>query len=748
MAHPARDANDLRPSYLAAVATSLGVLLLYVVTLSPSTAMWDASEYMAAAYTFGIPHPPGNPLFVLLGRTFAILPIAPSTAERLNLLAAVCSALSAGFWFLIAERILAQGGLGRGPRIVGGVIASVVGATAFTVWNQSVVSEKVYTISLLGLALLSWLAIRWSSKPDGAAADRILILIAYLLGLGYANHPAGMLAGPALVVLVLVRRPRTLLRPRLLATAAAALVFGLTPFLIQPIRASHHPPINMGETTACASGPRLDCLVSGTTYDRWTAHITREQYGKPSLLDRQAPFTGQLGTYWLYFEWQWLRDADGNAGALPRMLALLFLGVGLYGGYRHYRRARDSFWYLATLLFTVGPLLVWYMNFKYGFTHWRLMGNGFDGTFAEVRDRDYFFLWSFSSFGVWVGLGLTAIWETIATRLSALGATGQRTLGAPARRAWLMAAPVLVLALVPLIGNWSAASRAGDSFTRQWAADLLNSVEPYGILITNGDNDTYPLWYAQEVEGIRKDVTVAVTSLLATDWYIRQIMRRPVYEYDVARGPAIYATRSWPKPRHGPVKMSFEQVDSIPDFVRLDQPQLFKHDSIVAEIPPGFLTRDQLIVLRFIRDSFPERPVYFAASSYGQQLGLGPYLVQQGLADRLMGAPVIPSAALLPVQGAGILDVNRSHDLWTKVYGGPRDLTARDGWVDRASVDIPMRYVITGALLAEGLERGGKATDAAAVMDTVMKVASATGLSSLFAPLPPDTPAAERDRGP
>ncbi|MGH7720800.1 MAG: glycosyltransferase family 117 protein, partial [Gemmatimonadaceae bacterium] len=414
MPHPARPTNDLRPSYLAAGIVSLAVLALYVITLSPTTAMWDASEYMAAAYTLGVPHPPGNPLFVLLGRTFSVLPIAPDVAQRINLLAALCSALSAGFWFLVAERVLAHWGLGRAQRIAGGAVAALVGATAFTVWNQSVVNEKVYTVSLLGLAAISWLAYRWSSDPDGARADRILVLIAYLLGLGYTNHPAGMLAAPAVAVLVLVRRPRTVLRPRLLAVAVLGVLLGLTPFLTQPIRASHHPPINMGETAACAAGPRVDCLTSAETLQRWKAHVTREQYGKPSLLDRQAPFAGQLATYWQYFEWQWLRDPFGGAGALPRMLALLFLFVGLYGGYQHARRERHGFWYLAVLAFTVAPLLVWYMNFKYGYTQWLRMGEGFDDTFAEVRDRDYFFLWSFSSFGVWVGLGLVAIWQSLA----------------------------------------------------------------------------------------------------------------------------------------------------------------------------------------------------------------------------------------------------------------------------------------------------------------------------------------------
>src|SRR5678816_2991275 len=97
--------HDYRPSYLAAAITSAAVFVLYVLTLSPSTAMWDTSEYIAAAYTLGLPHPPGNPLFVLIGRVFSVLPIAPGVAMRINLLAALSSAISAAMWFLITERV-------------------------------------------------------------------------------------------------------------------------------------------------------------------------------------------------------------------------------------------------------------------------------------------------------------------------------------------------------------------------------------------------------------------------------------------------------------------------------------------------------------------------------------------------------------------------------------------------------------------------------------------------------------------
>src|SRR6266550_2749369 len=206
---------DYRPSYNAALGVSLVTLALYLITLAPSTAMWDTSEYITAAYTLGLPHPPGNPLFVIVGRVFSILPIASSIAVRINILAAVCSAVSAGMWFLITERVLVSWFPERWQRILGGTLAALIGGTAFTVWNQSVVNEKVYTVSLLGIAIISWLMIRWCDEPDGRKADRTLVLVAYLCGLGYANHMAGMIAAPAVGLAVLIVRWQTVLRWKL-----------------------------------------------------------------------------------------------------------------------------------------------------------------------------------------------------------------------------------------------------------------------------------------------------------------------------------------------------------------------------------------------------------------------------------------------------------------------------------------------------------------------------------------------------
>ena len=722
---------DYRPSYKAAGLVALAVLGLYALTLAPSTAMWDASEYIAAAYVLGIPHPPGNPFFMLIGRVFAVLPVAPNVAMRINVLAALCSAVAAAVWFLVAERVMVSWLPRRWQRVVGGAAAALIGATAFTVWNQSVVNEKVYTVSLAFFAIVSWLVVRWCDEPDAPKADRLLILAAYLIGLGYTNHPAGLLVGPAVAAGVVLRKPSTLLNWRLLVKGALAFTLGLTPFIYQPIRAAHFPAINEGEPTACTVKLEASCTFTKQTYERLMANINREQYGKPSLGERQAPFTGQVDMWWTYFRWQWIRDAYNEHRALQSGLAVLFLALGLVGGYAHWKRDRQSFWFFGPLVFSVTLALIFYMNFKYGASQAPELGNDVP---REVRDRDYFYLWSFSTWGVWAALGLVWVWETVAALLgSERVKLGRETVDVPTDRSWKLASPVMALAVIPLFTNWTQASRAGHRDTSAFAKDLLNSVEPYGILVTVGDNDTFPLWYAQEVEGVRKDVLIANTSLLNTDWYARQMVRRPVYTYDAARGPAVYRDQQWVKPSGPPVKLTMQQVDSIPLAIALDQPQTFQAGPLAATISQPQLYKADLLVLYMIRDAWPQRPVYFSrtAGGYGQELGLQQHLLTQGLARKLVPTAPTQGRDTVLVQGEGFVDLKRTLTLWN-TFEGPKALIARNSWVDPPSVGIPNLYTISGIMLSDALERTGRSAEAQQVLKTAEGVARATRTASEF----------------
>jgi hypothetical protein len=722
------DRNGYKPSYIPAAIAAALVFILYLLTLAPSVAMWDTGEYMAATKVLGLPHPPGNPFFMLLGHAFASLPLPVSYGARINIMAALASALSAGFWFLITERIVSRWILERWQRLVVAGLSTLIGATAFTVWNQSVVNEKVYTVSLLFFTIVSWLMIEWMEDPDAPTADRLLILVAFLLGLGYSNHPAGFLPLPAAGVAILAVRWRTLLRWKLVLTALAALVLGLTPFIYEPVRAAYFPGINEGAPTACETKLEAGCTFTTLTKDRLMANINREQYGKK--LERGADYPAQVGMWWLYFKWQWLRDSHATMQGTQFVLGFVFLTLGLLGGYVHWQRDRRTFWYFGPLMFTMTLALIYYLNFKYGWSQ----DPGAQDVAREVRDRDYFYIWSYSAWGVWAAIGLSFVWEQLA---HVLGGEEERVderpkgkkqvvaASWPSRRGFIRATPILLIALIPLFANWKYASRAGHYFTDQWAHDYLNSLEPYAIVITNGDNDTFPLWYAQEVEGVRRDVTVAVTTYLDTDWFVRQMIRRPIATYDAAKGPSIYRNQVWKKPSGPPLKMSFADADAIPEYIQINEPQVFRQGNIVLNVEPGYLVRDELVLLRLIKDAFPERPIYLSTGGGGTLArSMQPYLVSQGFVQKLVDHPVTETPATPRVSGL-FIDLDRTKALWDSIYRAPAGLIKEGDWIDRASVGIPYTYAFTGAVLAEGLSRRGDAAGANAVMARVKQIVKA-----------------------
>jgi hypothetical protein len=728
------DRNGYAPSYLGAAIASALVFVLYLVTLAPSVEMWDTGEYMAAVKVLGLPHPPGNPFFMLLGHAFASLPLPVSYGARINILSALASACAAGFWFLLTERIVARWMVARWSRLTAAALATALGATAFTVWNQSVVNEKVYTVSLLFFAIVSWLVLQWIDNPDSPHADRIVVLVCFLLGLGYSNHPAGFLPVPAAGIALLATRWRTLLRPRLVAASLGALLLGLTPFIYEPIRAAHFPAMNEGAPTACTTELKASCTFDAVTWQRLKFNVARGQYGEK--LVRGAPFSAQIGMWWLYFKWQWLRDAHATMPGSQFIVAFFFLMLGLVGGYVHWQRDRRTFWYFGPLMFTMTIALIYYLNFKYGWSQ----DPGLSDVDREVRDRDYFYIWSYSAWGIWAAIGLTFVWEQLA-RLVDRARGGEESIRAqtktsrkppvprtpvlswPSTAAFKFSAPIILFAVIPFFANLTSATRANHRFTEQWAHDYLDSLEPYAIVITHGDNDTFPLWYAQEVEGVRRDVTVAVSTYLDTDWYVRQMIRRPIETYDAAHGPAIYRDKVWKKPTRPPLKMTLKEADAIPDYIEIDRPQIFRQGEIVLPIHPGYLERNQLVLLRLIKDALPERPIYVSTGA-GLGLPLEPYLLSQGFVQKIVDHRLTDSAAT-PLIGGLFLDLERTRQLWDTVYRAPEELMKEGDWVDRASFGIPYTYAFTGTMLAEALARQGDERSANAIMNRVSAIMTA-----------------------
>ncbi len=700
-----------KPPYRSAILAGLAVLTLYIVTLAPTTAFWDASEYIATAHILGIPHPPGNSLFVVLGKVWTLLlaPFGLSVAVRVNLFAATTSAMGAAFYFLVAHRVL-KPILPKGRRAeLGAFAATLIGATAFTVWNQSTVNEKVYTVSMMITAVATWLAFRWYDRRDDPRSLRYLLGAGYMLILGSTNHLMSLLAGPAILVLVLMAKPGELFRKELWVRGVPAVILGLSMNFFLPIRAAQNPVINEGHPV-CESAVEAAVAVysNGRSGCQELAdNLSREQYGEREIVVRQAPLGDQFQMYVQYFSWQWARGELGlqTPAKVVSATGLLFLLLGVGGLIVAWGSNRELFAFLLTLTITVTVGLVYYLNFKYGFS---LAPEIQDPLLHEVRERDYFFLIGFGLWGVLAGIGLSGIWAWLK----------DNALSKPYE--WAGAA-VLLVALVPLFSNWSWASRAGDYAARDWAYNLLMSVEPYGVLFTNGDNDTFPLWYLQEVEEIRQDVTVVVGQYLYTDWYPKQLQELTLPEnqrpFVADQGAGVYA--DVPAPPTSPIiTLDPASMDLIPMFEALGSDLTVPMGELAVTYPRGtYLDRGDLLALRMISDSFRHRPIYFAGTTnLAEKIQLSDWGVRHGLAVKLFPRDLdldTPQASWAAIQGSvGVewVDVDRSVQLIEEVFQY-RSLDSREIWFDEASVGIPYNMAIAHYLTAQAGQALGRDTD-------------------------------------
>ncbi len=430
---PQDDIETNRPPYLWAFAAFAVIFVIYALTLSPTTAFWDTSEYIAAAKVLGIPHPPGNPFFTVVAHVWGMLPLAANYAKRINYFAAVTSAAGAAFWFLVAERWMRNVLPQRGPRIAAAFAGIFASATAWTVWNQSTVNEKVYTVSLLSIALIVWCMVRWADLPAGPRRNGLLVLACYLGSLTSTNHLMGVLALPVVAVYVLWTEPK-LLREPWVWLMAWTLALGVSGILGDTITALvnggnlANPAQALSISTAVEGSSALVALMRiggllgivgllawGIVKDRrnpWlyvgllavivgltlnyvylpiraAQHppinegeptgffsqglsdvINRIQYGKPPLSQRMSPLSAQLGMYWHYWSWQWAKDWGALAGPVTGLFtAFCAWGLGIL-----LMRDRRAGVTAGIVLFTLTLLLIYYLNFRYMYTYPNVRG--------------------------------------------------------------------------------------------------------------------------------------------------------------------------------------------------------------------------------------------------------------------------------------------------------------------------------------------------------------------------------------
>ena len=368
---------------------------------------------------------------------------------------------------------------------------------------------------------------------------------------------------------------------------------------------------------------------------------------------------------------------------------LLPLLLGLIGLFFQFGRDKRGCWLNFLMFFMTGIAVVIYLNMPP----------------FQVRERDYAFAGSFYFFTVWIGLSVLALYNMLDGALKGRFGT---VVGAGVTAACLCV-PALMCAQ-----NWDDHDRSNRRTAPELGANYLKSVGPQGILVTHGDNDTFPLWYAQEVENVRTDVRIANTSLLGTDWHIDQMKwacneSKPLplavgpeqYLYGTNEYIPVYDQRGTVMPisdvmklfRHPQVKVQmssgrrYDYIASRRISVPVNRENVLRsgivsqkyadkiQDTIILEIPKGkdYLTKPELFVLDFLSNYQWDRP--FNVLSYGGDLNIGikDYLCSDGFSAKLVPFRNKPSTS-----SYAFVDTDELYHYMTEVYSF--DALKAPGW--------------------------------------------------------------------
>lgn len=739
-------------------------LILYLLTLPPTASFWDCSERIACAYGLQIPHPPGTPFYLLLGRFFSMFAGPTSAAYMINLMSALASATTIMLLYLIIVRFIREF---RGydadkyPMIdrIGLYGGGLIGALTFSVtdshWFTSIEAET-YALSLMFTALVVWLVLKWSENHDNIRNERWLLLITFLFGLAFGVHLLSLLAIFFVGLIIYFRKFEFQIKSFLIASAVTVGIF----FLIYPITIIQLPALagSFSAATGEVFGPIAFIALFGAllaygifythknnyrllniflvgytliligyssysmiyirsqvnpgidqnspdTVEAFISYLKREQYGQQPLLlgdtysneigaiDRNNPrlfprryspeprhqqkyaqFRNDLHfflsyqinhMYLRYFAWNFIgRDSDfqdarwisgfessefGQNRANNRFFYLPFL-LGLFGMFFHFRKDWKRATSVLILFIATGLAIVAYLN----------------QTPFQPRERDYSYTGSFFAFSIWIGIGTAGLVELVKWSLNSNKAAAYGLLAVTA-----LAVPVLVGSQ-----TYSNNDRSLRYVAPDYAYNLLNSTAPYSILFTNGDNDTFPLWYLQEVERVRTDVRVVNLSLLNTEWYIKQM--KNLWNYDSPPVPIDLTDAEVdrlndkfnfrrPSDFHRPGNISIpvdreflKQVyageidfpwapDEIPEEMNFGVPLEEFDDEITWHFEGTFLGRDRDgndifytriqddMILEILRTNRWVRPVYFSTTvARDSQMNLQDYFRLEGKAFRVM----------------------------------------------------------------------------------------------------------------
>jgi hypothetical protein len=406
--------------------------------------------------------------------------------------------------------------------------------------------------------------------------------------------------------------------------------------------------------------------------------------------------------------------------------------LGIAGLFYQLNRDNKNWWIILILFLMTGVAIIFYLN-QYP---------------NQPRERDYAYAGSFYFYSVWIGLGVLFIFELFSKL------TGERIAAPVAGLLCFMAVPFIMGT-----ENWDDHDRSGRYLARDVAFDYLETCAPNAILFTNGDNDTFPLWYAQEVEGKRTDVRVCNLMLLNTDWYIEQMKRKtyesdplPVtlpikkyydginnqtYIFEKFKDPINVSTLiDWIKSENKATKVNVPQTNEWLDIVPtrtiripVDKKKVIESGTIKpedsAKIVPyidiklkgSSIMKSQLIVLDILAHNDWKRPIYYVTGYHSDALGLEEYFQLEGLAFRLV--PIRSENKNWLDYGRIETDILYNNMMKKFVWGGANDKKVNIDYNHVRTIMV-VKARLNYARLAKALAKEGKNEKAIEVLDYCM----------------------------
>jgi tetratricopeptide (TPR) repeat protein len=456
----------------------IGTLWLYLHTLTPTVGFHDSGDMITAVYSLGIPHPPGYPLYCLMGKLFSFISIG-NIAYRLNAMSAMFAALAVLVIYFIVVKTTSQ--------ILPAIIAGLILALTSTFWEQAVIAEK-YTLNAFFMAVLIFILLKWQEiirDPkygyNHKHTNRTLYAFALILGLSFTHHLQTVFIIPAAIYFLLVANWGDIkkIKKNTLLKAISIFFIPIFLYLYLPVRAATHPLANWGDPA---------------TFERFIAHISA------------AAYKGFFSAETL------LTNFINHLQFFPKQFTITFLLIGIFGAMIIFMTNRHFFIFL--LIIIIADIC---HSVRY--------------TIPNIED---YYIPSYMIISIWIGYGVIGV-INIMRRGYSLLEEQQKKRKHPFHKScfiiprFVVPGIFLILLIIPFLSHYSHNNRSKYYLAYDMGLNILDPLKKNAMVITKGDDDLFPLWYHQRIENRRTDIALFNLILLQNKWHLDENKRNHPY---------------------------------------------------------------------------------------------------------------------------------------------------------------------------------------------------------------------------